>query len=246
MDGVEEGFIELRRGLNLMISLTLLATCPVTFVVTKWDLLAGLGGDEDTSLRMVKKYLLNLHGFRDLVEQHSRSRVARLIPVSAVGPNFAVLDERGRVAKIFGGEVNPTNVEVPLCAVVPDLFEQLEQEIDEKKLQKEFARIHKKMRLGPGAAAAQLGLFLTKAASSTLLSMTPRAVGLLGDAALEMLFRGEYQNKEISATADHELSLAEHNFKEFRQARRRVLSDFKRSVVDLEHRLPSSRLTAGE
>ena len=226
-----------------MISLTQLLTCPVTFVITKWDLLRDLDVDENASLKMVKKQLMYIKGFRDLVEQHSTNRVVRLIPVSAVGPDFATLNDAGRVTKLPDGELNPTDVDVPLCAVVPDLFEQVEREVDFTSLQREFDRIRKKTRLGPGRALAELGRFVTRVVGGTLVSLGPQAAGFVGDAAL-MLFHnhGDAEREKWEQDADRQLTIAQQDMEEFRIARRRVLRDFQRRVDVLEGRLPSSRL----
>ena len=145
------------EGIDTLISLMMLATCPVTFVITKWDLLRDIDVDENASLKLVKKQLLYIKGFRDLVEQHSGSRVVRLIPVSALGPDFAAMDPAGRMTKLPGAEVNPTNVDAPLCALVPDLFEQVEMSVDTARMQAEFARIRQADPARSGSGRCRAG-----------------------------------------------------------------------------------------
>jgi hypothetical protein len=88
-------------------------------VITKWDLLRDLDVEDDARLKRVRKFLMSNQGFRDLVEAHGSHRVVRLIPVSAVGPDFAEVDEQGPIAKLPDGQMRPSNVDVSLAAVVP-------------------------------------------------------------------------------------------------------------------------------
>lgn len=243
IDGVAPGRTRLAEGISTLISLMLVATCPVTFVITKWDLLRDLDVDENASLKMVKKQLMYIKGFRDLVEQHSFKRVVRLIPVSAVGPDFAVLDQAGQIAKMPDGEVHPTNVDAPLCAVVPDLFEQVEHTVNAAELDAQFDRIRKQNRLGPAAAAAELGRFLALRAGKILTSLGPGVAGFVGDAALEAIgTSADSTRTHRQESIDSELSAAQRDIEEFRTARRRVLREFQRRVDVLEGQLPGSRL----
>ena len=51
-----------------------------------------------------------------------RLQVVRLIPVSAVGDGFVRLDQSGNNVKVADRTPHPTNLEVPLSAVLPDLL----------------------------------------------------------------------------------------------------------------------------
>ncbi|OLB81240.1 MAG: hypothetical protein AUI14_03885, partial [Actinobacteria bacterium 13_2_20CM_2_71_6] len=155
LDGHSEGLMRLQQSLTAMISLMMLASSPITFVITKWDLLHDIDVDEDARLRRVRKFLMSNQGFHDLVQAHSAHRVVRLIPASAVGPDFAELDPRGMVAKLPDGQLRPTNVDVPLSAVVPDVFEQVERAMDRAKLQAELERVGRRVRPGPAAALTE-------------------------------------------------------------------------------------------
>ena len=141
----------LQHALTAMISRMLVVEKPVTFVITKWDLLRDIDVDEDSRLRTVRKLLMSNQGFRDLVQEHSGRRVVRLVPVSAVGPAFAELDESGAMTKLPDGLLEPTNVDVPLAAVVPDVFEQIMLRLDQAKLAAEFERFAGR----PGARRAR-------------------------------------------------------------------------------------------
>ena len=124
-----------RSSIQPMIGIMAGVSCPIHFVLTKWDLIRRFGepadADDNLRLSLVKEALMETTQLKALVDTHSWSgRVIRLIPVSAVGPGFAQLDEDGRVLKRPDGEVNPTNIEVPLTAILPDLFRQVEQSLD--------------------------------------------------------------------------------------------------------------------
>ncbi|MFD0660451.1 hypothetical protein [Thermocatellispora tengchongensis] len=133
LDGHPGGWAELDRTLNILIPHMMNATCPIHFVITKWDLLDDLDEDENARLAIVRNMLMSNDHFRALVGTHSRDRVVRLIPVSAVGPGFARMDGQGHVVKVPHAQARPVYVDVPLSAVVPDLFDQAEM-----RLQAEF------------------------------------------------------------------------------------------------------------
>jgi hypothetical protein len=242
IDGHAEGMMRLQQSLTAMISLMMLVPSPVTFVITKWDLLYDLDVDEDARLRRVRKFLMSNQGFHDLVEAHSAHRIVRLIPVSAVGPDFATLDERGRVAKLPDGQLHPTNVDIPLSAVVPDVFEQVERALDRASLQAAMDRVSRRYRPGPGGAVVELGLFVARTAGKALGPLAPHAA-FLGEAAFELFGARADNAGERYARLDRELTAAERTFEEFQLARRKVLREFQSRVDVLEGRLPSSRLS---
>ncbi|MGH3645827.1 MAG: hypothetical protein ACRDTM_01395 [Micromonosporaceae bacterium] len=242
LDGQHEGQMRLQQSLTAMISLMMLASSPVTFVITKWDLLRDIDVDEDSRLRLVRKYLMTNIGFRDLVQAHSASRVVRLIPVSAVGPDFAELDSDGRIAKLPYGQLHPTNVDVPLSAVVPDVFEQVERSMDRAQLQAALQQIRQQIRLGPAAAFTELGGFVAHGAATLLTAFAPYA-GFLGDAAVELFRSGDGTSNERQARLDRQLGETDQRLEEFQFARRRVLREFQSRVDVMEGRLPSSRLS---
>jgi hypothetical protein len=242
IDGHAEGLMRLQQSLTAMIGLMMLVPCPVTFVITKWDLLHDLDVDEDARLRRVRKFLMSNQGFHDLVEAHSAQRVVRLIPVSAVGPDFATIDERGRVAKLPDGQLRPSNVDTPLSAVVPDVFEQIERALDRAALSAALERVSRRYRPGPAGAVAELGLFVARTAGKALGPFAPHAA-FLGDAALEFFGGGDDPVNERGARMRRELTEAERTFEEFQLARRRVLRELRSRVDVLEGRLPSSRLS---
>jgi hypothetical protein len=241
LDGSAEGVMRLQQSLTAMISLTMLTSCPVTFVITKWDLLHDIDVDEDARLSRVRKYLMSNQGFRDLVEAHSSHRVVRLVPVSAVGPDFAALDEQGLVAKLPYGQVHPTNVDVPLSAVVPDVFEQVERSMDRARLRAALDEVSRQSRRGPAAALTELGGYVATAAGRLLGPLGPYA-SFLGDAAAELFGPSQEAAQDRRRRVNRQLSEVDRNLEEFQVARRKVLRDLQSRVDVLEGRLPSSRL----
>ncbi|CAM5674380.1 hypothetical protein SRIMM317S_02181 [Streptomyces rimosus subsp. rimosus] len=93
----------------------------VHFVVTKWDLLEAAGH----SVRSVLDCLLKDRDFSDFYLNRLRQQEAgalRFIPVSSLGRGFAVPAADGRTMVKQGTSPQPLNVEVPLMAVLVDLF----------------------------------------------------------------------------------------------------------------------------
>jgi hypothetical protein len=249
--------MRLQQSLTAMISLMMLASCPITFVITKWDLLRDIAVDDNAAddsavddnavddnerLRRVRKFLMGNQGFRDLVEAHSTHRVVRLIPVSAVGPDFAEVTENGMVAKLSDGQLRPTNVDVPLSAVVPDVFEQVERSMDRARLQAALDRVSQQARRGPVGALTELGEYVATSASKLLGPFAPHAA-FLGDAAAELFGARDAAVIDRHQRLERQLRETDRAIEEYQLARRKVLRDFQSRVDVLEGRLPSSRLS---
>lgn len=229
------------HGLRPMVGFMQNARCPIHLVVTKWDLVRDFGepadADDEARLARVIDAILEYEHIRALVYVHSAKQIVRLIPVSAVGDDFVELGADGKVVKRPDGHVRPTNVEVPLCAVLPDLFRQVEVSLD-KSLREELDRsLWKEIGIGhlvsrPAGAALRLGFQATLG----------RDLG--GEAAtmfVQWLARPFEKDRAISSRRKHgELKLAE-----IQRLRRAVLDDFARAVMRLEAALPNSQLTHG-
>jgi hypothetical protein len=242
IEGDPNGRARLQQSLTAMISLMLLADCPVSFVITKWDLLHDLEVDENARLNQVRKRLMSNAGFRDLVTAHSSRRIIRLIPVSAVGLDFTGIDDQGAVTKRPDGQMDPLGVDVPLSAVVPDVFEQVEQAVDRARLEATLAGIRRSGPAGPAEALSELGSFVSKQATRALGMLAPHAA-FIGDATLAF-FSVDNENIDRSLSFDRKVDDATNELEEFRRARRRVLRDFQSRVDVLEGRLPASRISA--
>ena len=112
---------------------------PVHFVITKWDIL-----ENQFSLKEIRDKLLEIRKFKDIVANRiaANSKV-RLIPVSALGKGFAVLentpDGKKVMRKVTNSIPHPFQVEMPLACVLPDIIKVRLNEIKELK-QEEIGR----------------------------------------------------------------------------------------------------------
>ncbi len=246
LDGHPRGWAELDRTLNILIPHMMSATCPISFVLTKWDLLTDLHDDEDTRLAIVSDLLMSNDHFRALVGSHSTHRVVRLIPVSAVGRGFAELDADGHVVKVPSARAQPTYADVPLSTVVPDVFDQAEMRLQEEFRADLDEEIRQRTRQTPLDRIAAASSLAGRAAGRALLQAlgTPM-VAVMGDVLIG-LFLDSRDNVagDQQARVARESGQAEHRAQEFLQARKRVLRDMRSKADLLEGRLPSSRLSA--
>jgi hypothetical protein len=230
-----------RSSLQPMIGMMAGATCPVHLVLTKWDLVRGFGeppdADDEARLSLVKEALLAGDSMRALVEAHSfGGRVVRLIPVSAVGPDFATIDESGHVVKRSGGLVRPSNVEVPLAAVLPDLFGRVELGL-EPVLRAAVGEVAAS-RAGLAADEAERALvrFQMRPDGRRLREALARELGPGGERLVGMFLDWMTLSSGGPAAGTDPTSLE--------GARGRVIADFCASVSDLERELPSSLLSS--
>jgi hypothetical protein len=243
LDGHPAGRAHLERTLNALLPAMIEASCPITFVVTKWDLLADRYPDERKRLSVVHDLLMSNAHFRALVNMHGSTRIMRLVPVSAVGPGFATVDTEGDIVKVATAAVHPANVDVPLSAVVPDLFDQVEARLTRENLAALDAEAQRRRRQGPLEALTSLTAFGGQIAGRALLSaFGPVAAVALGDTLLGLFLDSRGGTARQDAVAE-ELDAAGRRLDEMAAARRRVLHDMRRKVHVLEGRLPHSRLS---
>lgn len=233
-----------RSSIQPMTGIMASATCPIHFVLTKWDLVRGFGepadADDNLRLSLVREALMETAQLKALVETHSwADRIIRLIPVSAVGPDFAQMGPDGRILKLPNGEVHPTNVEVPLTAILPDLFRQVELSLDpitRRKLAAE-ARSRREPRFSMGG-------FLDLPAGAALRQRLQDVVG--GSASREVV--GMFLDWMGGVPAEEARAAGQARREDRRQAatvgaaRARVLGEFGAELLWLEERLPASRL----
>ncbi len=246
LDGHPRGWVHLERTLNALLPVMIQASAPISFVITKWDLLADLHPDEDTRLSMVHNLLTSNDLFRSLVRLHSADRVVRLIPVSAVGPGFAEVGPEGEIVKVARSEVHPANVEVPLSAVVPDMFDQVESRLDRQTRSALNAQIRRRTQQGALEALASLTSFAGQVAGRAVMAAFGPSAAVVGEAVLGLFLDARVAGPGDEWTrANDELSQAERRLEESRRARRQVLYDMRRKVDLLEGRLPHSRLSDG-
>ncbi|HKN99778.1 MAG TPA: GTPase domain-containing protein [Pseudonocardiaceae bacterium] len=229
----------LQTTLDAMINSMLAASTPIAFVITKWDLLDELHADENTRLHIVRDVLMGVDGFADLVRIHSARRIIRLIPVTAVGHDFATLCE-GVVRKKPDGEFQPGYVDVPLSAVVPDVMQQVEMALDRDTRAAVQAEAQRRARMRPAEALLAVGMFAAQRTGKVLLSTM--GGGWLADAGLALFLDSyapatQYDERRMAAMDE-----AERAADEVVQLRRRVLHGLRHQVSLLEARLPASRL----
>lgn len=169
--------------------------CPVSLLITKWDLLEDLEVDENARLGVVRKLLFRNQRIADLLARQLEAGTVRLIPVSAVGPDFAYLDRDGRMTKVDGHEMHPTNVDVPIAAVVPDLIEALEHD------------------RGNESVRQRLEALIAQPLAVGLLERVAGRTGFVGDL---LLGRHHPAATPASAETEHERQARQHLVRQFR------------------------------
>jgi hypothetical protein len=237
--GQDRGTAILQRSIDTMVSTMFTARSPIAFVITKSDLLDELHPDPDVRLGMVRNLLLGIAAFRDLVREHSRYRVIRLIPVTAVGHDFAVLDD-GRVHKKAGGRIEPEHVDMPLSTVVPDVLMQAELALDAATRQALVAHAREQARMRPAEALSTLGTFLLHRTGRTLAT---GGLGLLVGSWLAPFLDAAGGPAPLPGSDRRgALDEADRHAQQAILARRAVIRSLQHQTSVLEARLPSSRL----
>lgn len=112
---------------------------PVHFVITKWDVL-----DRKFTLSQIREKLLTIPAFAQLIKtQGEAGSIVRIIPVSAIGLEFATLQQDGSMKKNPGKIPIPFLLEVPISCVLPDKLQQLhnEKQAQEKQLEQQIQKM---------------------------------------------------------------------------------------------------------
>ncbi len=247
--GEPEGLAHFQHKLRPMFGFMQKAKCPIHLVVTKWDLVRDVGEAENTEecrLDVVIEALLKFEHIRSLVEAREARQVVRLIPVSAVGKDFAELTAHGEVGKRRDGKIVPKNIEVPLCAVLLDLFRQIERTLDEptlRDLKKQIRdHIRKDLRSEKGTIiAAALGRPAAAGARLVLQAALGRNLGREATS----IYMG-WMTKPLGLRAEQIAKIrdaGERNIAQRQRLRKLLLEDFDRTVLKLEANLPRSELS---
>jgi hypothetical protein len=246
--GEPAGHDYFERRMWPLLGLARRAECPVQLVLTKWDLLRSFDDpiDDDAGLERIGRHLLEYGGIRDLVRAHSQHQeYVRLIPVSAVGQKFTELADDGRVAKRMDGTLDPIHVEVPLCAVIPDLLKQIEQSLApsiRKELDTDISR-RRRRDLMPIVATV-----LNSPAGTALRNVIALKVGpALVDFVLEVLVNrraGASEAVSGGASDDTEPQPDNDDAAEVLWLRNAVIADMERVVTGFEHHLEHSILSS--
>jgi hypothetical protein len=230
--GEPDGHAYLRSAVQPMIGLMAGAVCPIHFLVTKWDVVRGFGeppgAAEDTRLRLVRDALVEGAQIDALADAAGRPRrIVRLIPVSAVGADFVHLDAHGNNVKQPRAALRPANLELPLSAVIPDLFRQAEAALDQPA----------GSRSRPGAdSVATLARLL--AVPAAVLAGTTLHLGLgrtYSDEIVGMFF--DWLGRPAG-----DVTSAQRQTDVLRRLRGEVLAEFDTTVSRLDAALPAARL----
>jgi hypothetical protein len=250
--GDPAGRLYIESSIIPMISAMRKAKCPVHFILTKWDLFDGTAvsddpADENDRLRAVRDTLMAQAPIRNLVEHRRREkRIVRLIPVSSIGRKFARLDAEGQMVKSKNGRLRPLNVEIPLCAVLPDLFAQIEEQLDQASQAKLMAERRARARLTPLESVAAAGKFLALPAGVALRVAADLAIGRnafsdrIADMFIDWVGRPfDAKIARVNAVVDD----AWQHLSELALARSAVLTEFGERLIVLRRQLPASDLT---
>ncbi len=174
----------------------------------------------------------------DLLSLHP----VRLIPISAVGAEFARLDSSsGEMIKQPDSECRPFNVEAPLCAVLPDLIDQAD--VDQKvrvyisQLQAQGPRSSR--RLGAVFAA------LNQPKGKAFRDLVDIVLGTRFGTSLVTYFIDRLGEPGRLDTSDLEQWRCEADRRAavLHRARAVVLAEFRATVARMETALPTSSST---
>jgi hypothetical protein len=157
-----------------------------------------------------------------------------------VGSNFARIDPNGAMVKNRDGKMRPINVDVPLCAVVPDVFKQVESSLDDETRQELNAELRKKISLGPGEFLSGVAAFLTRPAGIVVRTLMPTT---LDSDMVTMFFdlaAQPYRDKASKIADDRKTG--ELQLELFQRAQQSVLENFTKTVLRLEAIFPNSQL----
>lgn len=216
------------------------ASCPIHLVLTKWDLVRDFGEPEDADeayrLNSVIEALLEFEHIKALVYVHSKNQIVRLIPVSAVGPSFVQINDAGHVSKLPDGTLRPTNVEVPLAAVLPDLFSQVERSLDDSARKRIDTEMRRNLRKHVPAIAASL---LARPAAAALRAAMPG----YGSLAMSLFIEARAPLDQLVAPIFQSGSDLEKELASQQRLRAIVMNDFKRTLLRFEAVLPNSELS---
>lgn len=214
------------------------AKCPVQLILTKWDLVCAFddSGGGEPLLRDVKQKLM-ANGRVDLmVRAHlHRNEEVRLIPVSAFGSNFADPDADWEMVKRPKGRVEPLHVDVPLCAVLPDVLKHLERELSTAIREDIKSEIRRHKLRDVSAIAYSV---LTSRAGTLL----QKALGGLVGPQVVKLFVELLVREELPVPADP-VGPGQPDAEVIQRLRADVVGDMYRIVGRLERDYPSSILS---
>lgn len=247
--GEPEGISYMDGDLMTMIAYLARGRAPIHLLITKWDLVEEIGersNRHDARLRIVREALLDHRPLANLLHAvKANQRTVRLIPVSAVGDDFAELGPGGHVRKRKGARAHPYHLDMPFAAVATDYLSDLTKLLtpdDEINLRSDTA---KRVRL-PRKKAALAGLAVLEASTRAALRLATSFTGPAAMAAepmLDLFFdwveRPMLRNDRIDVA---ELKPDEQARAELHAMRAGVLDEFEKTIWSFESEIPSSIL----
>lgn len=104
------------------------------FVITKWDLIENYAAQPDTSamqLLNIGKIMMRHSSFPDIIQQQKDQQLpTRLLPISAVGNNFAILDDNGNMCINPQTNPEPFFAELPVVLLLWDRLRLLQKQLE--------------------------------------------------------------------------------------------------------------------
>lgn len=223
---------------------------PINFVISKWDLLTGLGANDEERLTTIRDVLMSNDDFHNLIATKRDQQIIRLVPVSATGEGFARIDRSGHVVKILNSKPSPTNTDIPLSAVVPDIFRQAEENLDRSmhgQLSAEFEQYRRTPLTKRIAGAIDVATRPATTAFLQAIGGNTLAGSLLqgaGGTVLELaLARQGSQPVEADPAASQEWRSMAQEIQAFHTSRATVMRDMQRKVDELEFKMPNSQIS---
>jgi hypothetical protein len=166
----------------------------------------------------------------NLVEGATANEIVRIIPVTAVGWEFADLGAEGASVKRGGRDPAPWNVEVPLAALVIDRLTQLERSVEGRVLDRLKGLIRRRDWRAARAAAAKAAL------PSAMGAIVPVAGTVVGVVFMDYVAR----KYELPATVQNDFGLSDTE-----RCRRQTVDHYHKTVIEFDADFPSSILRDG-
>ncbi|MFI5960432.1 hypothetical protein [Cryptosporangium sp. NPDC051539] len=248
LDNEPRGIVYIENRILPMVDMMRSALCPAHFILTKWDLFDD-DNDENSRLQRIRDdVLLKQPAIRNMVNfRRANQRIVRLLPVSAIGRYFATVDDEGRMIKRPNGRLQPVNVEMPFCAVLPDLYAQIQVRLDQETEQQIRAQARRLSRLSIAETASAVGKFLARPAGVAVRTAAEIAIGRnafsAGVADIFVEWIGKPFDRRMERV-DAIVQDAQEQAEEARLARSLVLEEFRDKMTALKVTLPASDLTA--
>ncbi len=199
--------------LNRILSIMQKTGKPIHFIISKWDIV-----EKKYTLEQIRDCLLKeIPNFKNLVSSYNKAgKPVRLIPVSAVGKDFATLQPDGSMTKNLNILPKPFQVEIPLACVLPDIIQADCKAAIDKMREQANRPIEVKANLNWWEQGGQVVCGVLKVAQDILPTILdlflPKKYVLFQDTVLKMVeFAGEYaetpakQRQEAAARRSEEL-----------------------------------------